>query len=212
MTMPASKFEGVCLVLLSAARLCRGLGLLAATGISSAVVAAPGIAELEALGPAARPVLSIHNELSVAAVFPTKDTAQLLVFRGASVSSRSAAFEFPLVANYGAAWVEMIVIPSTSRFTIHMRTKGTCGPSIYDYRFARRGEAWVVSGLERAESECSEAGIVPSSQASYNFLTGTIVRSEFRRGALAKHVTTRHVFPAFPFESFEAFASRYETE
>ncbi len=145
-------------------------------------------------------------------VFPSEDAAQVLVFRGATVEARSAAFEFPRVANYGAAWVETIDVPSNSRFTIHMRTRQTCGPGTYDYHFAERRDAWVVSGLDRGESECSDAGIVPSSKASYDFLTGRILTTAERRGARPKRSTLKHPFPGFPLASFEAFASRYEVK
>ena len=193
-------------------RALQGMLLLATAAVSFGVVAAPGIAELEALSPAAHPVVASRAELSVVVVFPTEDAAQVLVFRGATVEARSATFEFPRVANYGAGWVETIDVPSTSRFTIHMRTRQTCGPGLYDYHFAERRDAWVVSGLDRGESECSDAGIVPSSKASYDFLTGQIVTTAERRGAHPKQSTLQHPFPEFPLASFEAFASRYETE
>ena len=196
----------------ASARRLQRLLLLAAIGVSPVGVAAPGLAQLEALSPAAPPILATRAELSVAVVFPSEQTAQVLVFRGASVEARSAAFEFPLVANYGAAWVDTIDIPSMSRFTIRMRTRQTCGPWVYNYRFAERREAWVVSGLDRVENECSKAGIAQSSKASYDFLKGTIVRTEIRRRAPQEHSTTHHVFTAFPLASFEAFASRYEPE
>ena len=86
------------------------------------------------------------------------------------------------------------------------------GPGIYDYYFAERRHAWVVSGLDRGESECSDAGIVPSSSASYDFLTGHIVTTAESRGAHPKHSMLQHSFPVFPLISFEAFANRYETQ
>jgi hypothetical protein len=188
------------------------LSLLAAAGTSLSAAAAPGPADLESLSAAARPVVATRAGLTVAVVFPAENTAQLLVFRAATLEASSAPFEFPLVANYGAAWVEIIDIPTTSRFTLHMRTRQTCGPGLYDYRFAQRRDMWLVSGLDRAESECSEAGIVPSWKASYDFLTGAIVRTDVDRKAHVKVTKARHAFPAFPLTSFEAFASRYEAE
>lgn len=211
--MTDSNLEGAhWLPRLALVRTLQGVLLLATAGASSGVVAAPAIGELEALSPAAHPVVASRAELSVVVVFPSDDIAQVLVFRGATVEERSAAFEFPRVANYGAAWVETIDVPSTSRFTIHMRTRQTCGPGIYDYHFAERRDAWVVSGLDRGESECSDAGIVPSSSASYDFLTGHIVTTAERRGAHPKRSTLQHSFPVFPLTSFEAFANRYEAE
>lgn len=211
-SMTASHLGGALPPRAASTRRLQRLLLLVATGVSHAVVAAPSIAQLEALSPAARPVLATHAELSVAVIFPSENTAQLLVFRGASIDARSVTFEFPLVANYGAARVEMIDIPSTSRFTIHMRTRQTCGPGVFDYRFAERGQTWVVSGLDRLEHECSAAGITLSSKASYDFLKGTIVRTELRQRVHQGHSTTHQAFTAFPLASFEAFASRYEPQ
>ena len=108
--------------------------------------------------------------------------------------------------------MEFIDIPSTCRFTINIRTRQTCGPGIYDYRFAQRRQEWVVSGLDRAESECSEAGIVPSSRASYDFLTGTVMRTSTGKDGHQKHSASHHAFPTFPLASFEAFSSRYEPD
>jgi hypothetical protein len=66
--------------------------------------------------------------------------------------------------------------------------------------------------LERRESEFSDDGIVPSWNASYDFLTGRSLTTTELLGAHPKRFAKQHPVMAFLLASFEAFASRYETK
>ncbi|WP_140637451.1 hypothetical protein [Methylibium rhizosphaerae] len=170
---------------------------------------------LAALSPAHPPVVG-RNVVSspagvvVAVVFPTEFNAQLVVLKAGKVEHQSPQFEFVRVANYGAAWVDQITVRSRSRFTLKVRTQQTCGAAIYDYNFVQKGDVWYVAGLNRGESQCSDHGIVPSWEKSYNFLNGRTISTAFKDGRPRKAVVESKRFPHFLLADFEALNPRYE--
>lgn len=166
-------------------------------------------AEFEQLSRAQSPVVAEGHSLSVAVIFPKENTAQLIVLQNQKTEVRSSAFEFHLTANYGGAWVEQIAVKSSSQFTVHMRTRQTCGPGVYDYIFAQRNGRWVVSGLERSESKCSDDGIVPSWRKSYNFLNGITESVVFENGR-RKVASRQGQVSEFALSEFVALDSKYQ--
>jgi hypothetical protein len=170
-------------------------------------------ADIVLRGQPGQPDVVIHYDLNVEVIYPSEDTAQLLVLRGKNIEARSAPFGFYPHANYGATWVEAIEFTSSSAFTVNFRTRGTCGPSIYNYNFAKRNGRWVVSGLERTESQCSaeDGFIVDGWHKSYNYLSKKVKSVTFdENGRHPKTVVESKEFPVFLLTEFEALDSRYE--
>lgn len=150
------------------------------------------------------------SDASIAVVFPTEESAQLVVLSAAAIAVQSARFDFFPNANYGAMWIDAIEGRGTAGFVVKIRTRQTCGAGVYDYRFARRGGVWVVSGLDRAESKCSDAGILPAWHKSINFLGGRIRFTQYVDGQPQKVVSQTKAFPSFPLVDFKAIDARYE--
>lgn len=165
---------------------------------------------LDQHSPAKPPVRADAHGLSVAIVFPSKDTAQLLVLRDEAHEAQSAVFAFPSVATFGAAWVEQIEVKSSSSFIARIRTRQTCGPGVYDYSFVQQSNRWIVSSLEREESACSDDGIVRAWKKSYDFIGNRVISVTFRNGIPRESVTRLNKFTQFSLVKFQALDTRYE--
>ena len=182
-----------------------------ALGAGLAIAGMPGaVDDIEKLSTSKPPVVAVGHDLSVAVIFPSENTAQLVVFRHNKEEARSSPFELVSSANYGAAWVEQVELKSASSFSVYMRTRQTCGPGIYDYSFAHRNGSWVVSGLERSESECSGEGVAPAWRKSYNYLTGRVETVQFRNERQRTTGKPKGNFLPHSLAEFEALSTRYE--
>jgi hypothetical protein len=177
---------------------------LALTGAS-----AGELRDLEKVSPWARAVTATQGELAIAVVFPSESTAKLVI-RVGEAPDESREFKFPRAANYGAPWVEHIVIKSHSSFVVHIRTRQPCGPGRHDFTFAHRGGEWLIAGLDREEHACSDEGPVLAWRKSYNFLIGRTERADYVRGHRGRAIVERRQFPLFKLIEFDPLNSRYE--
>lgn len=162
------------------------------------------------LSPARSPVVARDHGLAVATIFVAPHSAQLMVYRGDKEEARSPVFEFTMASNYGAAWVEQVKVLSPSRFLVAMRTRQTCGPEVYNYFFARMKGHWVLTRLDREQSQCSDAGIVPALNTTYDYIAGTAKSTKFNSGAPEKAVVHRRRFEVTPLTEFNALDEKYE--
>jgi hypothetical protein len=148
----------------------------------------------------------------VAVVFPRSDAAQVVFLRNGKVKAGSAEFEFPMEANYGAAWVEQIKVQSQTAFTLDVRARGTCGPGVYNYSFSRIEGVWRLASLERKETKCSETDntIVQDWEKRYDYLKGRIMSTTFKNDHPGRPVIKRKQFPVFTLAKFVPFSEVYE--
>jgi hypothetical protein len=167
-------------------------------------------ANLSGISAAKQPVISEAHGISAAAIFPTHDSARIVVSVGATGEVSSPAFDFPSIANYGAAWVARIEIKSSAAFTVLIRVRQTCGPGIYDYTFAKQGNSWLLARLDREESQCTDAGILPDWKRSYNYLRGTVVSTKFQKSRALKPTTKPRALKVVPLTEFRALDARHE--
>ena len=150
------------------------------------------------------------STMKITIVFPSESAAQLFVLSGERVEAHSVPFEFFPEASYGATWVDQIEVRAPDAFVLRFRVRKTCGPGVYDYRFAKRAETWYVSGLDRKESRCSDAGVADAWEKSYNFLNGRTRFIDYANGHPKKGMNAGRVFPSFRLADFEALHPKYE--
>jgi hypothetical protein len=189
-------------------RLC-ALFLLPIALFASTLAAQPSA--FAALSPARSPEIATAHGITVAVLFTSSTSAQLVVHRGATEEAKSPTFAFPIESNYGAAWVESVKILSASRFSVALRTRQSCGPGVHNYFFSQSKGQWLLTRLDREENECTETGNVLAWKTTYSYLDGTAKSTHFRNNVPQKSITRSMQLHLTPLSEFNAFDPKHES-
>lgn len=162
-------------------------------------------------------VAEMRNQLgdtSFAVIFPTDNTATLLVLnsaQGASmrVIAQSKAFGFYPKANFGATWINELVSKHKDKFSLELSYRGTCGPTVNKHHFALRRGLWMTVGLDKTTFKCADDGIVQDRTSTENFLTGIIETIDFKNDKPQRTVRTASKRKPFPLTQFPPNTSEY---
>jgi hypothetical protein len=147
--------------------------------------------------------------------FETEDsTAFVLVAREGPDHSlvelvRSKPFDF---WSNGRHYVEIVESPAPGRFALQINYNGACTSGFDVFRFAQRGTAWIVAGRDSTRMNCGADDRSPGdsrSERSANFLTGTVIEVDYRRGKVKSRRTSHQSFPEFPVADFAPFSDVY---
>jgi hypothetical protein len=109
---------------------------------------------------------------------------------------------------------ESIDLQSAERFSLQHNALAGCGIEVTTFRFAKKPNGWVVSGLDRTRPDCTEnrkmelgAGI--GEELSVNFLNGRIEHRTFQNDRLVETKSWRKQFPAFLLADFSHYNQRF---
>ncbi|MGV8991472.1 MAG: hypothetical protein ACOH1Q_08750 [Thiobacillus sp.] len=109
---------------------------------------------------------------------------------------------------------ESIDLQSAERFSLQHNALAKCGIEVTTFRFAKKPNGWVVSGLDRKRPDCTgnrktELGAGVGEELSVNFLNGRIARRTFRNDRLVETKSWRKRFPKFLLADFEQSDQRF---
>jgi len=147
---------------------------------------------------------ALETEDSTAFVFaarsgPDQDVVEL-------VRSKPFAFWSP-----GRHYVEAVMSPAPGRYTLQINYNGACTAGFDIFRFAQRGDAWIVTGRDSTRMNCPDDQGAGGSrnERSANFLTGTVIEVDYRHGKVKSRRTHHETFPVFPVADFDPFSDVY---
>lgn len=109
---------------------------------------------------------------------------------------------------------ESLDLQSAARFTLQYNVHDRCGIEVTIFRFAKKPNGWVVSGLDRRRPDCSvdrntELGMGVGEKLSVNFLNGHVERRTFRNDKIVKTKSWRQNFSKFLLKDFSPFDPRF---
>jgi hypothetical protein len=148
---------------------------------------------------------ALENEDSTAFVFAARSRPD----HGVVELVRSKPFPF---WSLGRHYVEAVMSPTPGRFTLQINYNGACTAGFDLFRFAQRGDAWIVTGRDSTRMNCGADDLGPGdsrNERSANFLTGTVVEVAYRRGKVTSRRTHHETFPVFPVADFDPFSDVY---
>lgn len=141
----------------------------------------------------------------IAVVFPTQDSAQLVVMERNQaeelhIAASSKVFYWPN-PNYNVFIAGLDTVGS-DRFALRLAVREGCARGLRIHRFALRDGTWMVVGRDSTTPKCMDSGIETDWAESSNYLTGKSEKSIFKNGQPNEVVRTKAPRAAFPLSEF----------
>jgi hypothetical protein len=101
-------------------------------------------------------------------------------------------------------YVEIVEAKGVNRFYIQFGASSYCCVSIQIYRFALIGNVWRVSGEDTSEPDSTNCDVnFYAGRYSANFLTGTTITTEFKKGRPSKTTKVQKMYRPYFLSDFD---------